>query len=217
MNQYLTIKKIRIAAIVICAMIALILGIIAMNRYQSSIAVLNDFDEQKEHLKNLKKEIEQTQLSLEKLKKEQEEFKKTLFDERDVPAFLDGISNSAAKSSVHVMEMKTQQFSAVIVPKEMIDINQQVSKVKFVDDNKQNSAKPEIYLSERLTLASMPIRIKINGTFEAIVSFLSSIENYRQLLTVSNVEISITQNYPQLTCEFNLRIYSLKTLKDIKL
>lgn len=217
MKKLLAIKRIGLIMIVLTIMVIALLGYITFNQYKASTVAISELLTQKELLKDRKRDLDQSQTSIERLKKEQEEFNKTLFEEQDVPAFLDGISNSAAKAMVHVLEMKTQQFSEVKVPKDLADIDRQLSKLKHVNKNEANENVNDTKLSEKLTLASMPIRIKIDGTFEAIVNFLNSIENYQQLLTVSNVEISSKTNYPQLTCEFNLRIYSLKKLKDIKL
>ncbi len=216
MSRQGTIKKIRLIAIGICVVFTLSLAALTIQRYYTSREALAQLQQEEDRLAKLKKDIEDTKNSIERYKKEQEEFKKLLFDERDVPAFLDGISESAAKSSVYVLEMKTQQFTEVEVPKDMAD-SRKLARVRVTEDLEKNSQPDrKVQLKDMLTLAAMPIRIKIDGTFEAIVNFLNSIEGYKQLLTVSNVEITTRSDYPQLTCEFTLRIYSLKRLGDIK-
>jgi Tfp pilus assembly protein PilO len=215
----LAIKKshIIIAVVFVCFILALIFWV--MQSYHSLNTTLSLLSEQKNHFEKLSKDIEQTRHSIDKMRKEQDEFKTMLFDERDVPTFLDGISSSAAKSSVHVLEIKTQQFSRVVIPKDLVETSSKLAQLKSAEDpDGTNSTITKAQeLTQLLTLAAMPIRIKVHGTFNSIVSFLNSIEGYRQLLTISNVEIAAQRDYPQLTCEFTLSIYSLKNFKDIKI
>lgn len=201
------------------AVIALIgLGVLALQSYTAAAEAMSTLTTKKDRLVQLKKELDETKQSIDTLKKEQAEFKGLLFDERDVPAFLDGISASAAKSSVYVMEMQSQQFSEVTVPKHVVDTNGKLKRMKASEtDEAEVDPNSKEALEEMLTLASMPINFKIRGDYQAIVNFMNSIENYRQLLNVSNVEISSgSTNYPFLTCQFTLKIYSLKKLGDIR-
>ena len=92
-----------------------------MKYYYTAQKMYKVYKQQEERLEQLKREIQETQNSVDRLKTEQDEFRTMLFDERDVPAFLDGISASAAKSFVIVADMKTQQFSEVSVPKDVTD------------------------------------------------------------------------------------------------
>ncbi len=206
-------KQMIITAVTV--LVAIGLGVIVLQQYDASVKAVAQLTTQQNHLAKIKKEIEETRNSIEKFKKEQAEFKGMLFDERDIPSFLDGISASAAKSAVYVVDMQSQQFSEVKVPKHVLDSGGKIQKVKNyeVDDEREKSPKEE--LNEMLTLAAMPINFKIRGDFQAIVNFMNSIENYRQLLNVSNVEISNGSSYPYLTCQFTLKIYSLKKLGDI--
>lgn len=217
MSRQRTIQKIRLIAVVVCGLVTLSFAALTGQRYYTSREALAKLRVEEDRLARLKVDIEETKNSIERFKKEQEEFKKLLFDERDVPAFLDGISDSAATSSVYVIDMKTQQFTEVQVPKEMAD-SKKIARVRVYEDFEKNSsaADRKVQLKDMLTLAAMPIRIKVEGTFESIANFLNSIEGYKQLLTVSNVEITERNSYPQLTCDFTLRIYSIKRLGDIK-
>ena len=216
MSEEGIINKFRWAAFTACILLALGLTAWAVHRYSLARESLAALQQQEDLLRRLNKDIIETKNSIEKFKKEQDEFRKLLFDERDVPAFLDGISDSAAKSLVYVMEMKTQQFREVQIPQKSSDSHKLARARVYEDFDNQKFQDPKNELNEMLTLAAMPINIKVQGTFEAIVNFLNSIEGYRQLLTVSNVEITTGINYPQLTCNFTLRIYSLKKLNDIK-
>ncbi len=218
MNKRKSIQKILLGAIAVCFVFTALWMVFAVRSYYSSLNAVEALNQDNDRLAKLQKDVELAKLSIESYKKEQEEFKGLLFEERDVPAFLDGISNSAEKSSVYVLEMKSQQFSEVTVPKTMQNSNKNSKRARVYDGFEEPIIKdPKEQINEVLTLAAMPIRIKIQGSFESIVNFLYSIENYRQLLTVSNVEISSGNQYPQLTCEFMFRIYSLKRLSDVKL
>jgi len=173
-------------------------------------------DAQKAGYTRLSTEVESTRRSLDHLKTEQEEFKKLLFNDRDVPAFLDGLSHSAAKTAVHIVDMKTQRFSQIAVPKELDTANSAERRRAYEYTDDERKIDPKVEFKNMLTLAAMPIHIKVHGSFRNIINFLDSIENERQLLTVSNVEIVRNMDYPQLNCEFILKIYSLKQLEDIK-
>ncbi len=216
MNNPESVRKTIIAAVAVCLLLTTGLGVLAYQRSRLAEEALVELQQKQDRLDKLNKEIVETQNSIDRFKKEQEEFAELLFQERDVPAFLDGISDSAAKSLVYVLEMKTQRFTEVKVPKEIAESRKLPRARVYEDFEEQTKQSRTAQLSEMLTLAAMPINFKIRGTFEAIVNFLYSIEGYRQLLTVSNVSISADTVYPQLTCGFTLRIYSLKSLNDIK-
>jgi len=217
MMKYFNANKVNFIIMSVFFLVIGIFVIAAAERYYAYKETLQNLRFQKTQLLALQQDLDMTTNSIEQIKKEQERFKEILFEERDVPAFLDGISGSAQKSLVYIMEMKTQQFNQVPVPKSISDSNMRPGQASQGAQNQAgyNSRDEQAKLSDMLTLASMPIHFKIHGTFNAIVNFLGSIENYRQLLTVSNVEISTDQNYPQLICEFTMDIYSLKKFRDI--
>ena len=136
--------------------------------------------------------IQQTQAMISQYKQEQEKFQDIIFKERDVPAFIERISQSAALANVYVSRIQSEKFTEVKLP--------------------ETASPGGVAASAKvLSLTAMPVRISVRGTFDAIVSFLSSIEGYRQLLTVSNVVIKSDANYPRLNCDFTLKIYSVKT------
>jgi Tfp pilus assembly protein PilO len=217
MNKQKNLHKNRFGLAVAFVVFILAMGAWALHGYYAAKQSLAALDVQRTKLARLKTEIKTTQDSIDRLKAEQEEFKKLLFNDRDVPAFIDGISHFAAKSKVRIMDMKTQRFSQIVVPKSFSDASKMENRGIIVDTDNEYKPDPQVEFKNRLTLAAMPIHMKIKGTFAAIVFFLNSIENDRQLLTVSNVEITRnTQDYPQLDCDFILKIYSLELLKDIK-
>jgi Tfp pilus assembly protein PilO len=66
------------------------------------------------------------------------------------------------------------------------------------------------------TLSAMPIQIKIKGAFPNLVRFLDHLQEYKQMINVSNVVIRQDRSYPLLNCEFVIRIYTLKTMEELK-
>jgi Tfp pilus assembly protein PilO len=217
MSKQFSLNKMRIIVIAVYIIFVAVMGAWCMNSYYAAQKALANFHAQKIRMLSLKTEINNTKGSIDSLKKELQEFRKLLFNDRDVPAFLDGLSHSAAKSSVYITDMKTERFAQIKVPKGMAGANNVENQRYFGDFEEDSNKDPSVEFKNRLTLAAMPIHIKIHGTFTSIIHFLNYVENYRQLLTISNVEITRNQDYPQLDCEFNLKIYSLENLKDITL
>lgn len=201
-------------------MFILVVGVLGMMLWQRTQGVKEArvrLNEQKENLSKLQQEIEQVKASIEQYKKEQEEFGKLLFDERDVPSFLDGISEFAKKTEVLINDMKTERFSEVEIPQAMSPAVKSARARIYEDFDEQASVDQKAKFKEMITLAAMPIRIKVSGPFEALGNFLNYLDNYRQLVSVSNVSMETTYlKYPRLDCEFTLKIYSLKRLNDIK-
>jgi Tfp pilus assembly protein PilO len=100
----------------------------------------------------------------------------------------------------------------VDIPKEIEDsryanvsLNNQIA-----DQQKQEEIK------QALTLSAMPIQVRVKGGFASFVQFLDHLQDYKQLLNIANVEIQSTTDYPLLDCQFTIRIYSLKTLAELK-
>ncbi len=211
-------QKIGGIAVAVCLIFVLSMSAAVAYRYNEVRSAVVAQSNQKTKLDKLQKRVEESKDSIQQFKTEQEEFQKMLFDERDVPAFLDGISDSAAQTQVYVQEMRTQQFGRLVVPKDFEESSRKMARVRITEDlDAKERQNPKKKLNDMLTVAAMPVQFKVRGTFEALVRFLNSIENYKQLVTVSNVSIGgKPQDYPQLSCEFTLRIYSLKKLGDIK-
>lgn len=215
MKSKLSIQRINTIAIGVSTVFLLIAGGILTAQYAVHTKKKIIWNENETKLKKLKMEIKESSSSIERYKKEREEFSKLLFDERDVPTFLDGISQFAKQSLVNVVDMKTEKFTEVEIPAEMSRGLSDVEK-KRLQRKKQDGNREESELQEILTLSALPIRMNITGTYEALVNFLAYLEGYKQLLTVSDVEIASRIEYPVLSCDFVLRLYSLKKLGELK-
>lgn len=212
-------KLINSLAVTLCVLVTI--GLLAWGgnnyyKYREALEVKLQKEQERE---TLKKEIIQLNKSIELYAKETDNFAKLLFNERDVPAFLDGIAKSAKDSKVNILQMKTQKFQEVKVPDELSASASNASKLGAAAAKKTNPANnpdapPDF--KKILTLSAMPIHMEVEGEFESLVTFLGELEAYRQLLTVTNVEIDVQRDYPILRCKFTLRIYSLKSLEDLK-
>lgn len=161
------------------------------------------FDEKQKELKDVLDEINVIKAKIALYQEEKKEFEAYLFKEQDIPALLDDISKIAKESLVNILDMKTQGFSMV------------QSARRSQGNNTQNVSQKE-QLKETLTLAAMPINMRIEGEFTALLTFFNSIEDFKQLVTVSQVEITSDNQYPILKCSYILKIYSLKTLAEIE-
>ena len=214
MKNKITIVRIKNATLVINIAFVLTLCAWGVYTYLSCLRAQQASEESQSHLGKLKKDIYEITTSMERYKKEKEEFGRLLFQEMDVPAFLDGISRFAEESFVNVVDMRTQKFAAVEIPKEVLAGMSDLDK-KLIGDKKEQKETNQEKIKEIATLAAMPIRINVKGTYEAIVNFLVYLEGYKQLLTLSNVEIVSGREYPTLDCGFTLRLYSLKTLGEL--
>lgn len=210
-----TMKKQTIKRIAVTVCLLVLVGLVAMlvGLYSNYSAARLDWETEKQSLADLKNEIAMIKLSIEDYKKEQEDFKKSLFQERDVPAFLDEISKYAKQASMSIVDMKTQRFYQVQVPQDIEDVrkrNKGLDAQVAAEERRQQMA-------QELTLAAMPIQIKVKGSFASFVEFINQLQDYQQLLNITNVEINSTSEYPVLDCQFTLQIYSLKTLEEMRL
>ena len=137
---------------------------------------------------------------------------KYLFAEQDVPAFIDGISKHANKTGIVIVDMKSSKFEAV-----------QFSTAKTKDSNNKSSSSVRNQRNARnsdenegMTLAAMPIYIKATGTYTDFVNFLNLMEGFKQLLTFSDLSINVTNDYPLLSTNFIIKIYSFKNYSELK-
>jgi len=209
----LTIERIRIMALVSFVILGAVAGVILFKINESSYEVRQAFADKLEQKRELNIEIERMQESIKKYHKEISDVEPFLFDDRDVPAFLDSISQFAAGTQVTVIDMKTRQFQQVVLPRE---INESMSPLRKSRYGYMGQEEKELTPEEIITFAAMPIQIKIRGAFESLVDFLFELDQYQQLITLSDVEIKLTKDYPVLECNFLLKIYSLKTLEDLE-
>lgn len=201
------IKNLYIVSIIVAISLLGLLGLWSYVRYYEA---KKDWEEKKITYAKAKAQIVEINNSIEKFQKEKVEFESYLFREQDIPAFLEGISDFAEQAKVSVVDMKTAKFTAVQSPKSKAEeIKQGRGVTRKTDENKQ------LTIDQMLTLAAMPITIKVEGKYEDFVTFLDKLEGFKQLLTISNVEIESGRSYPILQCDFTLKIYSFKTLEEL--
>jgi len=189
-------------------------GLIALlfQAYHSMTAARAEYASQERRRVRMGQEIEAIKRSLERYRREREEFSSYLFLDRDIPAFLDEISRNAKEDRISLLNMKTQPFAQVQVREEIMGEEWKRKRKKETD---QEKAKIE-NLQNILTLSAMPINIRVQGRFESLVKFLDRLQDYKQLLNVSNVVIRTIPEYPLLDCSFTLSVYSLKTIAELQ-
>jgi len=205
-------RNVKTFCIVLCVLVIVGLAALTVSQYNAYREVKERWDEEQQKLVDLKNEIAQIEKSITAYKREQAEFEKLLFNERDVPAFLDEISKYAKMASMNIIDMKTQQFYQVQIPAELKEAGSTNKNLnaQMTEQEKRNE------LERTYTLAAMPIKIKVKGSFASFVQFLDRLQEYTQLLNIANVEIHTTREYPILDCQFTIRIYSLKTLGELQ-
>ena len=210
----MTIQIIKKNLIALCSVVAIILFGVTVKDYMILDEARVKKQEKEADLVSVQKDIVDIQEALDRYEAEKKEFRKYLFEEKDVPAFLEGISKYAAESAINVVDMKTKKFQEVATA-----ADQKPSRSKYGTRRQgtKTEATPDEKLERALTLAAMPISIKVKGTFSDFVQFLGHLEDFKQLITVSNVEIdSRRSDYPLLNCAFTLKIYSFKTIEELE-
>lgn len=197
--------------VIVCALIS-----ISINNGREYFDAKNRFELKQNELKQVQDEVVQIKNKIALYEQEKKEFEEYLFKEQDIPAFLDDISRMAKETSVNITDMKTKSFSAV---QSAASLETNRAKARVIQNKKnkqQEQLSEEKQLKQMLTLAAMPINMKIEGEFEALLKFFNSIEGFKQLVTVNEVDIVAGKEYPVLKCEYTLKIYSLKTLSEIE-
>lgn len=198
-----------VSIVIVCTLIS-----ISINNGREYFAAKDRYEQKQNELKQVEDEIAMIKKKIALYEQEKKEFEEYLFKEQDIPAFLDDISRMAKETSVNISDMKTKSFTAVQTP---IETNR--AKARVIQNRKtkqQDQLSEQNQLKRMLTLAAMPINMKIEGEFEALLNFFNSIEGFKQLVTVNEVEIVSGKDYPVLKCEYTLKIYSLKTLSEIE-
>ena len=205
-------RRIKNISITVCLLGVLAAGLLAFRSNTKKAEAEAAWQNKQVEMAAIKKEITEIEQSLLQYEKEKEDFAKLLFKERDIPAFLDKISEFAKTTTVSILDMKTQRFQEVRVPDNLSSTRK--NRISQKDKNPVERKKEE--LKNILTLAAMPIDIKVQGTFTSLVDFLEQLQSYSQLLNISNIQITLSRDYPALSCQFTLRVYSLKTLEELK-
>ena len=209
----MTRNKIYKIAVLVIFVSVVIFSVWGLNSYLIYSKEFKNFETEKAKLVSANENIERLNLLLNKLENEREEFEEYLFEEKDIPGFLDGISNSANETNVQIVDIKTKKYRHVktVLP----DGSQGRLKRKRELNKQQEAQRKKDVLENALNLAALPIDFKIKGTFSSLMRFLSSLQNFKQLVTITNIRIGRKREYPVLECDFILQIYSFKTLQEL--
>jgi len=157
---------------------------------------INSLEKESEHLK---KQIQQLDHLMADYQGDIKRFETLLFNEKDIAAFLEGISGSSKQYKIKLKEMTALQIEQVKIkelpsPKE----SKHVSRAKTEKD-------------EGMYLMSSPYKIRIAGETKGVFDFMTDLEKNKQLLTLSDFHI-VGRMYPQIQAEFRLDLYSLSGL-----
>ncbi|MCM8773603.1 MAG: hypothetical protein NC820_02555 [Candidatus Omnitrophica bacterium] len=220
----LSVFHIKLLGVIICVCYTLFFGFFVINSSLRCKSIANKVREEENFLNDFKDEIKNFEETIDKLRKEKEEFSQYLFSDKDIASFLEKISTFAKESKVNIINMQTKNFEKV----EEIDkegVLSPLAKAKL--SAKKGSSKEVGNLKEKdkikassqeitgPVLSFLPIDMKVEGTFQDLVNFLIYLEKYRQLITLPEIEIRVNK-YPLLSCSFLLNIYSLRDLEEIR-
>lgn len=212
----MTTKNIKIGAVVFCLIFALGLNGLALWQYMSYVEFEKELSIEKKSLYNLKEDVEKTKEEIDLYEREKDEFKQYLFQERDVPAFLDEIANLAQKDSIDIVDMKSQRFLRVDVASRIAK-SKSSQPIRNRDEGELTAAqRKELEINNILTLAAMPTIVQVKGTFSSLIKFLGDLQKYKQLVSIVDIDISNLREYPLLNCRFVIKIYSLTNLEELK-
>lgn len=194
-------KQIKTLFILIGLLFTLLLGFFAYYEFSAYLKVKKKIKARQLYLSRLEEDLKNFNSFIKKYEEEKTRFAKLLFKKRDIPAFLEKVSLFAKKSKVKVVSLKTGRFSQVKVKEEEMGSLSKLAKKRLGLKKKEEEKK--------VVLSYLPINVRIEGNFSSIINFLTFLEGYRQLLTLTDVKIK-RKNYPVLDCSFVLKIYSLK-------
>ncbi|MBN2483516.1 MAG: hypothetical protein JXD21_04880 [Candidatus Omnitrophica bacterium] len=166
--------------------------------YMEYMKVQEQLLPQRQRVGELQRDIGELDVFLRQYAADISRFEEILFQDKDIPLFLEGISSASDRFHAHIIEIKA--LSPQIVDIDGGRIRQSKQKIA-------SRQQPSLQ-QDSLTLGSSPFRIKIKGSFENIIQFLLSLQEHRQLLSVSNVVIA-EKEYPVLESSFDLDLYSL--------
>lgn len=128
-----------------------------------------------------------------------------VFTDRDIATFLENFSDFAHQANITPISIVTKNIRAVPVSSESEKILKQMSKDKKEDKSKKDMA-------EKLPgLLTKPMEIKIKGEYPHLINFLTSLEEYKQLLTINNLNIRVArEGYPALEASFVIHLYTIE-------
>lgn len=207
--------KIKNIAIWVCVITVLVIGYMTYNNITVFSTTRGYRDDKIHQLAKIKSEVAEIERLMVFYKKEKSDFQQYLFQEKDIPGFLDGLSGFAQSAGINIVDVKTNKFQEVKIPDSLQEGTSQM--IKNAQNSSDKTPLTTAELNKMLTLSAMPINIKISGSYESIVNFYRHLENFKQLISISNIEIAALNNaYPLLQCDFTLKIYSLKTLEELQ-
>ncbi len=123
-----------------------------------------------------------------------DEFKQVLFRERDIPLFLNGISDISQENNVTVASIRN-------LPEKKITINKKQSTSKKL---KQATFQED---DMSLTIAITPLRVQVKGALDNILSLLDALEQSKQLLVIS--DFTFRRKCPEMASSFQINLYGL--------
>ncbi len=204
----------KIVIFCVCAFIVMLL-VQSFNKHLDYTEVEQKWTAKKDQLAKVEANIAEFKQYIEQYETEKEEFDKYLFSEQDIPSFLDEISAYAGSTEVKIIDMKTQRFKAVTTAKGVSTPQAFIAKKRKARKTREKF-KSQSDVKRILTLAAMPIKIKVEGTFSSFMEFFNYLDEFKQLITISNIEMASGREYPSLKCDFTLKIYSFKTLEELE-
>lgn len=151
----------------------------------------------------LSDQIQKFDSLMEDYKKDIKHFESLLFTEKDVAAFLVGISGSSKQYNIKIKEMMALQVETVKV------------KDPLAPKDPRPAASSNAKDDEGLFLMSTPYKLRIAGETNNVFDFMSDLEKSKQLLTLSDFSI-LGRTYPEIQVEFRLDLYSLGGLSSGK-
>ncbi|HOD12765.1 MAG TPA: hypothetical protein PLO93_02325 [Candidatus Omnitrophota bacterium] len=146
--------------------------------------------------KRLEDQMQQFDSLMAEHQKDIKRFESLLFTEKDIAAFLEGISVSSKQYNVK--------------PKEMTALQAEIVKVKdpLAPKDVRPTSSRDAQADEGLYLMATPYKLRVSGETENVFDFMTSLEKNRQLLTLSDFLVS-GRMYPEIQVEFRLDLYSL--------
>lgn len=131
-----------------------------------------------------------------------------VFTDRDIATFLENFSEFSRTANVTLLSIKSQKVKPVPAQDPLESELEKKSR-------RRNTKKSDDEENNKPGLLMQPMDIKIKGTYNSIIDFLISLEEYRQLLTINNLNITVSrEGYPQLEASFLMRMYKMDSAED---
>lgn len=136
--------------------------------------------------------------------------KKLIFTDKEIELFLQDFANFSSQTGMMPVRIMSRQLTRVPMEPE----SKEASKATGKEVTQRKKAKEKKVLDSILML---PLTITLQGEYPAAVKFLANLEQYKQLLTVSELKVSPSRKgYPELELNFVLRLYTMGRLEEGK-